>query len=310
MPFTATSLAEQNANDEDHPIKISTAEITLKSATLPRRKTDGTSTNASKETPKVAVREHQFQPAVNSGFSSQTGRATSLEPQQHRPKEHYIPIQRPGGGFMNTPASSQRSFGAPLSRQSTAESDTSDTQTSTATIGGQSTASSQPIKKSPREFIIPIAVEGGGFVTPRAGSLEPSDSNHSTNTAFSRLSGRSRKLGSIFNDRDSEDESISSPFHRMHRHTSIGRDSDSEDPTTRFTYRLRSTRPIKKFQATDTNDSASSGEEDDEDGFEILTAENLFSTLLSRVSFPIPRAKQCGNRLCVNNILTSSRCAH
>lgn len=34
----------------------------------------------------------------------------------------------------------------------------------------------------------------------------------------------------------------------------------------------------------DKNDSGSSGEDDDEDGFELLTAENLFSTLLSRVS--------------------------
>lgn len=72
----------------------------------------------------------------------------------------------------------------------------------------------------------------------------------------------------------------------MQRHTSIGRDSDTEstDPTSRFTYRLRSTRPKKKAQGADGNDSVSSGEEDDEDGFEILTAENLFSTLLQRVS--------------------------
>lgn len=85
-------------------------------------------------------------------------------------------------------------------------------------------------------------------------------------------------------DRDSEEESTTSPFHnRMNRHTSIGRESDSEDPTSKFTYRLRSSRPSKKAQQTDGNDSGSSGEEDDEDGFEILTAENLFSTLLSRV---------------------------
>lgn len=71
----------------------------------------------------------------------------------------------------------------------------------------------------------------------------------------------------------------------MQRHTSIGRDSDTEtDPTSRFTYRLRSTRPTKKAQATDGNESGSSDEEGDEDGFEILTAENLFSTLLQRVS--------------------------
>lgn len=44
----------------------------------------------------------------------------------------------------------------------------------------------------------------------------------------------------------------------------------------------RSSRPVKKI--SQDNDSQSSGEEDDEDGFEILTAENLFSTLLQRVS--------------------------
>lgn len=67
----------------------------------------------------------------------------------------------------------------------------------------------------------------------------------------------------------------------MHRHTSIGRESDTDEP--RFAmHRLRTTRPLKKSQ--DPNDSGSSGEDDDEDGFEILTAENLFSTLLSRVN--------------------------
>lgn len=46
----------------------------------------------------------------------------------------------------------------------------------------------------------------------------------------------------------------------------------------------RTTRPIKKV-ATEQNESGSSDEEnDDEDGFEILTAEKLFSTLLQRVS--------------------------
>lgn len=211
-----------------------------------------------------------------------TSRATSLEP-QNKSKEHYIPIHRPGY-VASTTSSSHR---IPLSRQSTNESDTSDTQTtSTATLATQlqTSGSSQPIKKSPREFIIPIAVEGGGFITPRAGSLEPSNSNDSTGTgtAFNRLASRQRKISSIFND--SEDESSNSPFYRMQRHTSVGRDSDTEtDPTSRFTYRLRSTRPSKKNQAADGNDSVSSGEEDDDDGFEILTAENLFSTLLQRV---------------------------
>lgn len=44
----------------------------------------------------------------------------------------------------------------------------------------------------------------------------------------------------------------------------------------------RSSRPSQRGTA-EPNDSGSSGEEDDDDGFEILTAENLFSTLLSRV---------------------------
>lgn len=225
--------------------------------------------------------QQQYHPTYNPVFASGSRNVD----QQHKPKEHYIPIQRVG--YVANTSSSQRSV---LSRQSTNDSDTSDTQTaSTTTITTQpslqTSNSSQPIKKSPREYIIPIAVEGGGFLTPRAGSLEPSESNNSTSTAFSRFSGRPRKISSIFND--SEDESINSPFHRMQRHTSIGRDSDNETPpATGFTYRLRSTRPFKKLQATDGNDSGSSGEEDDDDGFEILTAENLFSTLLSRVSKP------------------------
>lgn len=62
----------------------------------------------------------------------------------------------------------------------------------------------------------------------------------------------------------------------------------------------RSSRPTKRSTALvqDTNnESGSSGEEDDEDGFELLTAENLFSTLLSRV-------RALTHRLNVNNDAT------
>lgn len=77
-----------------------------------------------------------------------------------------------------------------MSRQSTNESQDSDTATSfsqsqnTMPTGLSNTSSSatQPIKKSPREFIIPISVEGGGYITPRANSLEPSESNSTTTT--------------------------------------------------------------------------------------------------------------------------------
>lgn len=129
-------------------------------------------------------------------------RATSLEPQQ----EIVIPIQRPG--FVSKQSSGTtfryksqkktdksdccisifrgRFRSGSLSRQSTNDSDTDITsQTQSVT-----SSNAQPIKKSPREFIIPIAVEGGGFVTPRAGSLEPSESNSSS---FNHI-GRPRKI--------------------------------------------------------------------------------------------------------------------
>lgn len=53
----------------------------------------------------------------------------------------------------------------------------------------------EPIRKSPREYIIPIAVEGGGYITPRAGSLEPSVSEVSTEASrhHHRSSGRFSK---------------------------------------------------------------------------------------------------------------------
>lgn len=74
-----------------------------------------------------------------------------------------------------------------LSRQSTQDSDTD----STISVGPE------PIKKSPREYIIPIAVEGGGYITPRAGSLEPSVSEENATKPkqpkTSRL-GRHRKI--------------------------------------------------------------------------------------------------------------------
>lgn len=63
----------------------------------------------------------------------------------------------------------------------------------------------------------------------------------------------------------------------------------------------RSSRPTKRSTifAQDANDSDSDNEEDDDDGFELLTAENLFSTLLSRV-------RALTHRLNVNNETTTS----
>uniref|UniRef100_A0A182SWT1 Uncharacterized protein n=1 Tax=Anopheles maculatus TaxID=74869 RepID=A0A182SWT1_9DIPT len=105
--------------------------------------------------------------------------------------------------------------------------------------------------------------------------------------------GRPRRLGSLLAENDVEPGDVTS-FPRLNRHTSLGRESDSEEPKFHMMHRLRSTRPSKRGTA-DPNESASSGEEDDDDGFEILTAENLFSTLLSRV-------RALTNRLNVNDV--------
>ncbi|CAH0627360.1 unnamed protein product [Chrysodeixis includens] len=109
----------------------------------------------------------------------------------------------------------------------------------------------EPIKKSAREFIIPIAVEGKGYVTPRQRSLEP-EAAHAPATRHHRA-GKPRRISSLVSGGESEEEEDS----HMHR-----------------------LRPSRAARA----ESVSSGEDDEEDeGFHLLTAENLFSTLLHRV---------------------------
>ncbi|XP_017142260.2 mucin-5AC isoform X5 [Drosophila miranda] len=303
-------------------VKTSTASITLKSATLPRRKINAKSEVQLEIKPRIP--EQAPQPAMRFSTEMQhpvadlrsappregpipyspikttlQARATSLEP-----KEHVITIQRPPTqhAYGRTSSNTTTRSGS-LSRQSTVESE-SDATTTTATNMSQATVTglgtSQPIKKSPREFIIPIAVEGGGFITPRERSIEPSESSHTTassRSTFSRLRP-SRRIGSLLSEAGFDE---GSPFQKM-RTTSTTRDGTGAGPgadeEARFTpHRLRSSRPVKKI--SQDNDSQSSNEEDDDDddGFEILTAENLFSTLLQRV-------RNLTNRLNVNSDLT------
>ncbi|CAH2075144.1 unnamed protein product, partial [Iphiclides podalirius] len=109
----------------------------------------------------------------------------------------------------------------------------------------------EPIKKSAREFIIPIAVEGKGYVTPRQRSLEP-EGAHAHAPRIART-------------------------HKPRRISSLVSGGESEEEDDNHMHRLRSTRAARA-------ESVSSGEEDEEDeGFHLLTAENLFSTLLHRV---------------------------
>ncbi|XP_038210171.1 serine/threonine-protein kinase MARK2 isoform X1 [Zerene cesonia] len=117
--------------------------------------------------------------------------------------------------------------------------------------GEASPSGGEPIKKSAREFIIPIAVEGKGYVTPRQRSLEPEAAPRSPLAHPPRLTPR--RISSLVS----------------------GGESEEEDDT--HMHRLRSSRLARA-------ESVSSGEEDEEDeGFHLLTAENLFSTLLHRV---------------------------
>ncbi|XP_053660600.1 uncharacterized protein LOC128709620 [Anopheles marshallii] len=341
--------------------KTSHAEITLKSATLPRRKLSKPlelqgdpqmkvdqqrmqqpppqpafapmrfSTEIQHQMPDLRSapigRDHPpaFAPMAHQHQQHLHHRANSLEPQGKEQAGPFAGPQKPptyqrtasgaygAGAYGPSPVGSQTGHRGSLSRQSTNESNDSDNTISQGPIstnasgmmsGTVSTSGSttMPIKKSPREYIIPIAVEGGGIVTPRANSLEPSESNASSGVSGAagfgmkpRL-GRPRRLGSLLAENDGEAGDVTS-FPRLNRHTSLGRESDSEEPKFHMMHRLRSTRPSKRGTA-DPNESASSGEEDDDDGFEILTAENLFSTLLSRV-------RALTNRLNVNDVNSS-----
>ncbi|XP_053946758.1 mucin-2 isoform X5 [Anastrepha ludens] len=276
--------------EPNNTVKTSTATITLKSATLPRRKPTAKTEIQLEIKPRIVEQpnmrfttemQHPVAdlrsaparegPAPYSPIKTMlNARATSLEP-----KEHIIQIQRPQAPYTRTTSNTTTRSGS-LSRQSTNDSE-SDTTTTANMSQSTVTGSSQPIKKSPREFIIPIAMEGGGFITPREGSIEPSESSHtaSSRSAFNRLRPTRRIGSSLLNDSGIDDNS---PFQKFR--TSSGNREGDEEP--RFTlHRLRSSRPVKKL--SQENDSQSSGEEDDDDGFEILTAENLFSTLLQRV---------------------------
>lgn len=339
--------------DETEPKKTaSKMEITLKSATLPRRKTSeakiqmGTPPPAKAQSPEKLVRMIQAPPSPGrrasvgpplGGYRSEVEhivgaadypnkprhqrsevsfpvaaansstrvhpmpfRSASCEPEstKSKPREHIIPIHfeaeenaaprtsTPPAKPPVPPTTSQSASGNlpyqrtlsqlsqrsnSLSRQSTQDSDTEST---ISQSGGEA------IRKSPREYVIPIALEGGGYVTPRATSLEPSEESRASTHSIprSRLSSRTKRMSSLLSE--SEDEG---PFAALHRHSSIGRDSDNEDrPSAFHLHRLRSSRPSQRtLEHTDSMSSAE--EEDDDEGFELLTAENLFSSLLSRV---------------------------
>lgn len=128
---------------------------------------------------------------------------------------------------------------------------------------------SQIIARSPREFIIPIAVEGSGYILPKP-------SNITTGTDSRILSTLDTSRNRLKNFKTFKSE-LSSNNDTGSSCSAYGKDNSDYFP--RRLHNLRSSRSSQP--SLEAADSVSS--EDDDDGFELLTAENLFSTLLSRV---------------------------
>ena len=137
---------------------------------------------------------------------------------------------------------------------------------------------------SSHEHHIPIHVEGKGTFLNRLNSTDEiteGRDSFSTNSLSRRRFG-SRKKRSSFAYSDSSmtgDEDIAlgdDTLSGLQKYTSIGK--HGLEPM----FRLKKTKPPFAAQRSD---SFSSGEEDDfdDDGFKEMTAENLFSTLLTRV---------------------------
>ncbi|KAL7302382.1 hypothetical protein TKK_0005041 [Trichogramma kaykai] len=136
--------------------------------------------------------------------------------------------------------------------------------------GFVSASGPEPIRKSPREFIIPISMEDRTYVNSHnddgSGKSEPPMPK---NPGHNRIL-RSHQVNTLLSDAGKDDEPSLFP----------GFSKKNDEFLQNHLHRLRSSRPR---YALEHEDSLSSGEDDDDDGFEFLTAENLFSTLLSRV---------------------------
>ncbi|CAB0041291.1 unnamed protein product [Trichogramma brassicae] len=124
----------------------------------------------------------------------------------------------------------------------------------------------EPIRKSPREFIIPISMEDRTYVNSHNDSAksEPMPKNLGHNRIL-----RSHQVNTLLSDAGKDEPSVFPGFSKK-----------NDEFLQNHLHRLRSSRPRYTLEH---EDSLSSGEDDDDDGFEFLTAENLFSTLLSRV---------------------------
>ncbi|XP_025406107.1 probable serine/threonine-protein kinase DDB_G0277165 isoform X2 [Sipha flava] len=236
------SISDSNTNKIEEPKrKTSRAEIKLSKPELPASNNvkdsilhdnDSIDTNYKTEVKHFVQVPKPTRRITEVSFPIAGATATTTAPlpprpvfrQNSQPREHIIPIRF---------EAEDKSKTKPIQRVPSI--------TSPKTSSSNLCKTSEPIRKSPREVIIPIAVEGGGYVTPSNSALYRTNSN---------------------SDRGDDDNGSGGGQPRC--------------------FSLRSTRrqrpSIRNLQSTE---SISSDEEDD--SFEILTAENLFSTLLSRV---------------------------
>jgi len=137
-----------------------------------------------------------------------------------------------------------------------------------------------------KEHHIPIVIEGKNSSLNRKSDNPTEDPDHSekldnfnaSSISRRRWGSRKKRMSSAFSDSSmSDDDALTTPFGGLQKYSSYGKHGPGEEPL----FTLRKTRP--PFSVT-RQESFSSGEEDlDDDGFQEMTAENLFSTLLSRV---------------------------
>jgi len=139
-----------------------------------------------------------------------------------------------------------------------------------------------PKSESKKEHHIPIVIEGKSRRSDHPSEdpehSEKLDNFNASSISRRRWGSRKKRMSSAFSDSSmSDDDALTTPFGGLQKYSSYGKHGPGEEPL----FTLRKTRP--PFAVTRT-ESFSSGEEDfDDDGFQEMTAENLFSTLLSRV---------------------------
>ncbi|KAF6198530.1 hypothetical protein GE061_008278 [Apolygus lucorum] len=163
---------------------ISESELNEKKAsTLPRRKTSRPSVVAAARPiePEHMVANTRVSQVVYPSVPPVPPPRPSLTKQDSGPREHIIPIQIEGRDEPPRERFERAQSEKPPNISSRQTSVSSRASASTASLSRQGSecsnasmstvTNSEPIRKSPREVIIPIAVEGGGFVTPSQTTL-------------------------------------------------------------------------------------------------------------------------------------------